>query len=34
MKLLAERPVELEAVPGIDPPTVRRALQKTNSSRG
>lgn len=34
MKLLAERLVELEAVPGIDPSTVWRALQKTNSSRG
>ena len=34
MKLLAERLVELEVVPGVDPSTVWRTLQKTNSSRG
>jgi transposase len=34
MKLLADKLVELEVVPGIDPSTVWRALQKTNSSRG
>jgi transposase len=34
MRLLADKLVELEVVPGIDPATVWRALQKTNSSRG
>ena len=34
MKLLADRLVELEVVESIDPSTVWRALQKTNSSRG
>jgi len=34
MKLLAERLVELEVVESIDPSTVCRTLQKTNSSRG
>src|SRR5262245_9396165 len=34
MKLLAERLVELEVVTSIDPSTVWRTLQKTNSSRG
>jgi hypothetical protein len=34
MKLLADKLVELEAVRSIDPSTVWRALQKTNSSRG
>jgi hypothetical protein len=34
IKLLADKLVELEVVRGIDPSTVWRALQKTNSSRG
>jgi transposase len=34
MKLLADKLVESEVVPVIDPATVWRALQKTNSSRG
>jgi transposase len=34
MKLLAERLVEMEVVQAIDPATVWRTLQKTNSSRG
>jgi transposase len=34
MKLLSERLVELEEVEAIDPSTVWRTLQKTNSSRG
>ena len=34
MQLLAERLVELEVVESIDPSTVWRTLQKTNSSRG
>jgi len=34
MKLLGERLVELEVVEAIDPSTVWRTLQKTNSSRG
>jgi transposase len=34
MRLLADRLVELEVVPSIDPSTVWRTLQKTNSSRG
>jgi transposase len=34
MKLLGERLVELEVVQAIDPSTVWRTLQKTNSSRG
>jgi transposase len=34
MKLLADRLVELEVVPSIDPSTVWRTLQKTTSSRG
>ena len=34
LKLLAERLVELEVVESIDPSTVCRTLQKTNSSRG
>jgi transposase len=34
MKLLSERLVELEVVEAIDPSTVWRTLQKTNSSRG
>jgi transposase len=34
MRLLADKLVELEVVRGIDPSTVWRALQKTNSSRG
>jgi transposase len=34
MKLLSERLVELEVVEVIDPATVWRTLQKTNSSRG
>jgi transposase len=34
MRLLADRLVELEVVPSVDPSTVWRTLQKTNSSRG
>jgi len=34
MKLLSERLVELEVVEAVDPSTVWRTLQKTNSSRG
>jgi transposase len=34
MKLLADRLVELEVVPSIDPATVWRTLKKTRSSRG
>jgi transposase len=34
MKLLADKLVELEVVPSIDPSTVWRTLKKTNSSRG
>ena len=34
MTLLAERLVELQVVESIDPSTVWRTLQKTNSSRG
>jgi len=34
MKLLADKLVELEVVAAIDPSTVWRTLQKTNSSRG
>ena len=34
MRLLADKLVELEVVESIDPSTVWRALQKTNSSRG
>jgi transposase len=34
MKLLADKLVELEVVESIDPATVWRTLQKTNSSRG
>ena len=34
MVLLAGRLVELEVVEDIDPPTVRRTLRKTTSSRG
>jgi len=34
MKLLSERLVELKVVEAIDPSTVWRTLQKTNSSRG
>jgi transposase len=34
MQLLAERLVELQVVQSIDPSTVWRTLQKTNSSRG
>jgi hypothetical protein len=34
MKLLAEKFVELEVVPSIDPATVCRTLPKTTSSRG
>lgn len=34
MKLMADRLVELEVVDSIDPATVCRTLQKTNSSRG
>jgi transposase len=34
MKLLADKLVELEVVASIDPSTVWRTLQKTNSSRG
>lgn len=34
LKLLAERAVELEYVDSLSSETVRRALKKTNSSRG
>jgi len=34
MQLLADKLIELEVVRGIDPSTVWRTLQKTNSSRG
>jgi transposase len=34
MQLLADKLVELQVVDSIDPSTVWRALQKTNSSRG
>jgi transposase len=34
MRLLADKLVELEVVPSIDPSTVWRTLQKTTSSRG
>jgi transposase len=34
LKLLSDRLVELEVVEAIDPSTVWRTLQKTNSSRG
>ena len=34
LKLLAEKLVQLEVVPSIDPSTVHRALKKTTSSRG
>jgi transposase len=34
MQLLADKLVELEVVESIDPSTVWRTLQKTNSSRG
>jgi transposase len=34
LKLLAERLVQLEVVPSIDPSTVQRTLKKTASSRG
>jgi hypothetical protein len=34
MKLLADKLIELEVVASIDPSTVWRTLQKTNSSRG
>jgi len=34
MKLLADKLVELEVVPAIDPATVWRTLKKTTSSRG
>src|SRR5262249_59300708 len=34
MKLLADKLVELEVVESVDPATVWRTLQKTNSSRG
>jgi len=34
MKLLADKPIELEVIASIDPSTVWRTLQKTNSSRG
>ena len=34
MRLLAEKLVELEVVPSIDPSTVHRTLKKTTSSRG
>ena len=34
LRLLADRLVELEVVPAIDPSTVQRTLKKTSSSRG
>jgi len=34
LKLLAERLVQLEVIPSIDPSTVQRTLKKTASSRG
>jgi hypothetical protein len=34
MKLLADKLVELEVVPSIDPATVWRTLKKTTSNRG